>query len=127
MASLRTLIGRVNLGAVSRANVSGTAQEGQTLTATAGSWSGKPTPTLAYQWQRCDAAGECGDIVGATATTYRLTAADVNTTVQVLVTGTNAAGSDSAHSAQTGDVAPATPVAPGSTADPTITAVAAVG
>src|SRR5207253_686882 len=38
--------------AVTPPAVSGTAQEGQQLTATAGTWSGD-TPTLAYEWQRC--------------------------------------------------------------------------
>jgi len=36
--------------------VSGSAQSGQALTASPGSWSGSPT-SYAYQWQRCDSAG----------------------------------------------------------------------
>ena len=37
--------------------VSGTARQGQTLTASSGSWGGTPTITYAYQWQRCNAGG----------------------------------------------------------------------
>src|ERR1043165_3429590 len=37
--------------------VSGQAVSGQTLTATAGSWTGSPAPTFAYGWQDCGAAG----------------------------------------------------------------------
>jgi len=36
-------------------DISGTAQDGQTLTAGSGGWSGAPTITYGYQWQRCTA------------------------------------------------------------------------
>ena len=52
----------------------------------------RPSPTR-YQWRRCDSAGaNCADIAGATASTYTLTPADVGTTIRVVVTATNAAG-----------------------------------
>jgi hypothetical protein len=82
-------------------SISGTAQQAQTLTASAGSWSGSPT-SYAYQWRRCDAAGSaCASIGGATTATYMPVAGDVGSTLRVVVTATNAAGSAGATSAQT--------------------------
>ena len=61
--------------------------------------------SYAYQWRRCDAAGaNCVDIAGATGSTYDLTAADVGSTIRVIVTATNAGGSDSASSAASAPV-----------------------
>jgi protocatechuate 3,4-dioxygenase beta subunit len=70
----------------------GTVQQGQTLTAAVGSWSGSPTG-FAYQWQNCDASGAgCSPIAGATAPTYVLTASDVGRTIRVQVVASNAGG-----------------------------------
>jgi hypothetical protein len=92
---------------VSLPTVAGAAQQGQTLTATTGSWSGTPS-SYAYQWQQCDSGGgSCTAIAGATASTYTLQASDVNHTVRVQVTATNGAGSSQpAASAATGVVIP---------------------
>ena len=74
--------------------VGGVARDGSTLTANPGSWNGTPTITYEYQWQRCDAAGaNCVNIPGETGSTYTLTPADVGSTVRVLVTAVNDAGS----------------------------------
>ncbi|MCW2965271.1 MAG: LamG protein [Actinomycetia bacterium] len=82
-------------------SVTGTAQQGQTLTATPGTWSAADA-TLGYQWQRCDAAGaNCVDVPGATTSTYAVTTADVGATLRVVVTGKNRFGSAPATSAQT--------------------------
>jgi hypothetical protein len=47
-------------------SITGTVQIGQTLTASAGTWIGYPSPSYAYQWERCDDAGDgCSPIAGA--------------------------------------------------------------
>lgn len=76
-------------------SISGTAVVGQTLTVTAGGWSGSPTPTLSYQWYR-----GATPISGATSTTYTLVQADAGNTsnIKCVVTATNSAGSASADS-----------------------------
>jgi len=96
--------------------ISGTIAAGQTLTATAGTWTGTAPITYAYQWQRCTGAS-CVNISGATSSSYPLTATDVGKTLQVAVTATNSDGNATATSATTGTV---TGVAPSATALPTI-------
>jgi len=67
---------------------------GQPVSATSGDWTPAPD-SYAYQWQRCDAAGDletCADISGAVQSFYLLTGADVDHTVRVGVTGTNGFG-----------------------------------
>jgi subtilisin family serine protease len=84
--------------------VSGTAQDGQTLGASAGSWSGSPT-SYAYQWQRCDSSGAaCAPLAGATTSSYAVQTADVGSTLRVTVTASNSAGSATATSTQTAAV-----------------------
>src|SRR4051812_16335448 len=69
--------------------ISGTPTVGQTLTASPGSWTSDTTPTYAYQWQRCDSAGNnCAAVTGATAQTYVVQSADVGKTLRVTVTAT---------------------------------------
>jgi hypothetical protein len=86
--------------------ISGTPQVGQTLTANPGTWNSSTTPSYAYQWQRCDTAGNnCQSISGASSQTYTVQSADVNSTLRVVVTATNSSGSGSATSAQTAVVA----------------------
>lgn len=86
--------------------ISGTAEVGQTLTATAGSWSGNPT-SFHYAWSMCDANGAaCLAIGGATAKIYTVTQSGVGHTFRVSVTARNASGSASATSAATSVVPP---------------------
>ena len=80
--------------------VSGVAQEGETLTALEGVWTGAPSFT--YQWQEDDSGW--GNIAGATGKTYVPVVGNVGNALRVIVTGTNAAGSASATSQPTADV-----------------------
>jgi hypothetical protein len=85
--------------------VTGVAQQGQTLTASPGTWTGNPVPTYTYQWQRCNTAGaNCVNIASATAQTYQPVTADVGATVRVNVTATNSAGTSTTPSAATATV-----------------------
>lgn len=81
--------------------ISGTAQVGQTLTSTNGSWNGAPT-SYTRRWMRNGAA-----ITGATAQTYVPVLADVGSTLRVEVTAINQGGPSNppALSAATGTVA----------------------
>lgn len=79
--------------------ITGTAQEGQTLTANPGTWTGREAPVLTYQW-----AADASPIEGATGSTYDPTAADVGAVITVTVTGTNWAGAASVTSAATAAV-----------------------
>ncbi|HEY4450506.1 MAG TPA: S8 family serine peptidase [Solirubrobacteraceae bacterium] len=103
--------------------ISGTPQEGKTLSETHGSWTNEPTG-YTYRWQRCDSAGaNCVAISGATAQTYTAVAEDVGHALRVQETASNAGGSGSAAtSGATSAVTAAAPppAPPSSTAPPTI-------
>ena len=73
--------------------VSGEARQDEVLTGTIGNWSGTPT-SYQYQWLRCAAADGtgCADVAGATATTYKLVAADVGATMRFRVRAVNSLG-----------------------------------
>ena len=74
-------------------SIAGDTGLGDTLTVTAGTWSGAPAPTLAYQWLR-----DGVEIAGETGTTYDITLADSGALIAVRETATNAEGSASAVS-----------------------------
>jgi thermitase len=92
---------------ISQPAISGTAQTGQMLTASHGSWSGSPT-SYGYQWQDCDTSGtNCVNVAGATTVAYTAQVSDVGHTLRVSVTAANSGGSTTATSAVTAVVAAA--------------------
>jgi hypothetical protein len=111
--------------------ISGTAELGNTLTVTPGTWTDAgAAPT--YQWQRCDAAGDvCVDVAGATGAGYALASGAQCSTYQVVETVANANGIGSATSNPTAVVEPCNPAtqdpAPLNEAPPTIDGTPAVG
>lgn len=80
-------------------SILGTAQVGQTLTVSPGTWVARPSPTYARQWK---ANGT--NIPGATGTTYVPVVGDIGKTITVTVTATNTQGSTPATSAPTAAV-----------------------
>ncbi len=106
--------------------VSGTAQQGQTLTASTGSWSNSPS-SYAYQWQDCSSSSSCSNVSGATSSSYVLQSSDVGKTIDVVVTAKNGGGSGSATSAQTGTVQPPAASPPVNTAAPAVSGTAQQG
>lgn len=79
--------------------IAGTAQVGQTLTVTPGTWTGLPTPVVTRQWQ-----ANSVNIVGATGLTYVPIVGQIGQTIRCVETAVNASGSVSANSAQTAAV-----------------------
>jgi hypothetical protein len=84
----------------------GTTKQGQTLTATSGTWANAPA-TFAYGWERCNAAGAgCAAISGAHASSYTLTGDDAGGTIRSLVTATNVSGATTVASNPTAVIIP---------------------
>jgi len=81
--------------------INGTAEVGQTLSATTGSWAGSTPISYSYQWQQDSTM----NIAGATSSSYEPVTSDVGHTLDVVVTAGNSAGKASATSAQTAAVA----------------------
>jgi hypothetical protein len=103
-------------------SITGTTQDGQTLTLVPGTWTTPTTPTFAIVWDLCDSGGNnCSAIAGATVTTYKLTTADVGHEIRVQVTATNTAGSTPAISNGVGPVVAATAPPPTTTTTTTTT------
>ena len=102
------------------ATISGTAQQGQTLTASTSGWTNSPT-SYAYAWESCSPT--CA-AVGTNSPTYAVAATDVGHTIEVVVTATNSGGSATATSASTATVIA---VVPANQALPVITGIAQQG
>lgn len=78
--------------------ITGTAQVGQTLTVSNGTWTGAGI-TFSYQWE-----AEGAPISGATSSTYVPVVGDIGDTLTCVVTATNGAGSDTAETTATSAV-----------------------
>ena len=104
--------------------ITGTAQQGATLTANTGFWSNNPT-RFTYVWDDCASSGSgCSAISGATASTYKPSASDVGKYVSVTVTASNSGGHNQVISASVGPVLPPAPV---NTTAPVLTGTAEQG
>ena len=88
------------------AAISGTASQGQTLTASVQGAGGGAASTTAYQWMRADTSGGTfTNIAGATNSTYLLGTNDAFKYLKVKITVTNAGGSNNATSSETSQIA----------------------
>jgi hypothetical protein len=97
----------------------GTAQVGQGLTSSVGTWTGAPKK-FAYRWRRCNASGaSCVAIPHAAQSHYTLTPDDIGTTLSLVVTATGAGGSTSATTVPS-SVVVAAPLPPVSIATQTV-------
>jgi hypothetical protein len=105
--------------------ITGTPQQGQTLTDSHGSWTNSPT-SYTYQWLQCNGSGQiCTNISAATNQTYVPTPDDVRHTIEVQETATGAGGTASpAVSGPTSVILPAIPV---NMTPPTISGTAQLG
>ena len=104
-------------------SISGVAKDGQTLKAAPGIWSSEAMLKYAYAWQRCQGES-CVQVPKVTHATYKVGAADVGSSLQVLVTASGAEGAASATSKAT---APVSALAPASKSPPKVTGTAKVG
>src|SRR5205085_287663 len=105
--------------------ISGTAQQGQTLTESHGTWTNEPS-SYSYQWQQCNSEGNsCAAISETGRAACREGAADVGHTLRVQETASNAGGTGSpATSAATAVVAA---TRPSNISPPTISGTAQQG
>ena len=86
--------------------ITGTAQQGDTLSVSDGTWSNGVTG-FGYVWEDCDSSGTtCSPISGATSSSYTLRASDVGSTIVASVTASNVGGQNSASSGSVGPVLP---------------------
>jgi hypothetical protein len=100
------------------------------LSVTNGTWSGVPT-SYTYQWFRCNVAikkavakpaASCSTIASAAASTYTLTDADAGKFMVARVSGVNASGTVSIHTASTAVVTPRA-IAPVNISAPLVTGI----
>jgi hypothetical protein len=114
---------------VAEPDIDGRAEQGLALSASRGRWSGTDPIRYDFRWVRCGADGgrpdgsDCGLIIGATSSRYRIASADVGSRIRVRVTATNADGSTTVASNPTGVIVGP----PVNTSIPLVTGSALVG
>ena len=105
--------------------VTGKAVQGQTLTASQGTWNQAPT-SVTYAWQRCNANGRlCSPIAGATTSTYVPVGDDLGHEILAIISATIGNVTQSAFSLPSGAVV-APPVL-AATVAPAVTGTIQVG
>ena len=110
-------------------DIDGRAEEGRTLSASRGRWTGTGPLSYVFRWVRCGANGgrpdgsDCGFILGATRSSYQVASADVGSRLRVRVTATNAEGEQTVASNPTAVVVGA----PVNTSIPLVGGTALVG
>jgi len=105
--------------------IQGAAKQGDTVTATSGTWTGAGPISFTYRWRRCDTAGGgCTEI--SAGQTHQVGTEDIGHTLRVQVIARNPYGATSATSAQTAVVVPKGPL-PSSTTPPVIGGIAREG
>ena len=82
-------------------SIAGTARDGDTLTASDGSWTGTAPVVLTRAWQRCAADATGCAPTGIASADYPVTTADVGSRLRVVVSASNAGGSAQAASEPT--------------------------
>jgi alpha-tubulin suppressor-like RCC1 family protein len=89
-------------------SIDGTPEQGETLRARPGEWTGIDPVRYSYLWQRCNSsdAQTCNPIVGATSDTYTVTSEDVSYEISVTITATDKFDDQSAK----GQVPPVGPI-----------------
>ncbi len=113
LAAFATAVSPAN---TSLPSISGTTEEGQTLTVSHGDWSNSPT-AYSEHWELCNASGgDCAAISGATGSGYVLPASSEGSTIRVQEIASNGSGSGSpAVSNQTASVISDVPAVTGFT------------
>jgi hypothetical protein len=114
---------------VAEPDLDGRAEQGRTLSASRGRWTGTDPITYEFRWVRCGVDGgrpdgsDCGLIIGATRARYEIAGADVGSRLRVRVTAKNADGSETVASNPTAVVVGP----PVNTSQPLVTGSALVG
>ena len=107
--------------------ITGTATDGEMLSATHGTWTGDPT-SITDTWQRCNSAGSaCVAIPGAGGETYRLTTDDVGHRIRVQETASGLGGTGAPSVSPATAIVKALPGPPVASAPPHITGTATDG
>jgi hypothetical protein len=88
--------------------VTGTAQVGQTLSCSAGTWTDSGSPTFTFQWQdSADGLTSWANVASATTSSYTVAVGELSKYLRCVVTDTDGVGATAANSNVVGPVAAA--------------------